>query len=151
MKMAFRSDFYLTATIRNFNLTEDSDTLLGLLREIPVLENIKMTEMAKRTEEFGRIRIEKWIEMTGGLKVSEGYIAFGVLCKDADVKEPFNIFMRIDRYVAAEDYAQAQLKTRQWIIKEFAEPLKKIFEVESLEVRSPTELTFIKEERAYEL
>ncbi len=139
----YRADFYLSAKVKDFQLDESSRKIFGLLKKIPGVENLKMTKMTKDVEELGRIRVEEWYEMTGGLKVAEGAKAFWVFCKDEDAKEPYNFFMRVDRNITDENYDAAQLKAKQWVEKVFAQPLKEAFEVEKVEVKSSVELSSV--------
>lgn len=141
---AYRADFYLIAEVKNFQLDESSRKIFDVLKRIPEIENLKMTKMTKDVEELGRIKVEEWYEMTGGLKIPEGFKAFWVLCKDKDAEESYNLFIRIDRNVAAENYNEAQAKAKEWIEKTFAQPLKENFEVERFEIKSPTELSSVK-------
>ena len=136
----YRADFYLSARVKKFQLDESSKRIFEMLKKIPEIENLKMTKMTKNIEELGRIRIEEWYEIIGGLKVPEGAKAFWVLSKETDDKEPYNFFMRVDRYVAAESYDVAQLKAKRWVEKTLAQPIKETFEVEMIEIKSPTEL-----------
>jgi len=139
----YRADFYLTVKIKDFDLDESSRKIFELLKKIPEVENLKMTKMTKDVEKLGRIKVEEWYEMTGGLKVPEGAKAFWVLCKKEDAKEPYTFFVRVDRNISAENYDVAQVKAKQWVEKVLVQPLREAFKVEKVEVKSSTELSSV--------
>lgn len=140
----FRADFYLTARIPNFDLDKDSGTVFGALKTIAYLDNLAMTKVTKREEKMGRMEIDEWYEISGSLKIPEGFKAFWVVCKRETPKEPFNIFMRVDRNASAESYDEAQEKTRKWVEEQLGEPLRRGLMVEELHVKSPSELSSVR-------
>lgn len=127
--------------VKNFQLDESSERIFETLKKIPETENLKMIKMIKDVEEHGRIRIDEWYEIIGGLKIPNASKAFWVFSKDTDVKEPYNFFMRVDIQTTAENYDTARVKVKNWVEKTFAQPLKEVFEIENLEIQTPTELS----------
>ena len=139
----FRSDFFLTARVMNFDLDRDSKKVFDALKTVPQLDNLATTKVTKREEKMGRTEIDEWYEVSGSLKIAEGFKAFWVVCKRETPKEPFNIFVRIDRNTSAQSYHEAQQKTREWIDEQLAGPLRRTLKVEELQVSSPSELSSV--------
>ena len=146
----YRADFYLIAAVKDFDLDKSSKKILETFERIPEITNLKITKMTKDIEEFGRIRVEEWYEITGSLKIPEGSKAFLVLCKERDPNEDYNFFIRIDRNITAKDYDAAQQKAREWVDKTLAQPLREAFHVEQIEIKSPVELSSVKPRRRRE-
>lgn len=140
----FRADFYLTARIPSFDLDRDSRTVFDTLKKVPQLDNLATTKVTKREEKMGRMEIDEWYEISGSLKIPEGFKSFWVVCKRETPKEPFNIFMRIDRNAGAESYEEAQGKTRKWVEEQLGGPLRRALKVEELQVKSPSELSSVR-------
>lgn len=139
----FRSDFFLTARVVNFDLDRDSKKVFDTLKTVRQLDNLATTKVTKREEKMGRMEIDEWYEISGSLKIPEGFKAFWVVCKRETPKEPFNIFVRIDRNISAQSYHEAQQKTKKWIDEQLAGPLRRVLKVEELQVRSPSELSSV--------
>jgi len=144
MKMSvFRTDFALKARVMNFDLDGDSKKVFDILKTVSYLDNLGITKATKREEKMGRMEIDEWYEISGSLKIPEGFKAFWVVCKRETPKEPFNVFMRIDRNASAENYDEAQEKTRRWVEEQLAEPLRKSLRIEELHVKTPSELSSV--------
>lgn len=139
----FRADFYMTARVTGFDLDRDSGKVFEALKTVPHLDNLATTRVTKREEKMGRMEINEWYEISGSLKIPEGFKAFWVVCKRETPKEPFNIFMRIDRNASAETYDEAQEKTKKWVEEQLGEALRRALKIEELQVRSPSELSSV--------
>jgi len=137
----FRTDLVLKARVTKFDLDKDSNKVLDALKTVSYLDNLGMTKVTKRVEKMGRMEIDEWYEISGSLKIPEGFKAFWVVCKRETPKEPFNVFMRIDRNASGENYDKAQEKTRKWVEQELAQPLTKSLTVDELHVNTPSELS----------
>jgi hypothetical protein len=138
----FRADLYLRIRINDFNLIESSEKLFSILKDVSSLRNVQMTKVRKDEELHGRMVIKEWYEITGSIDIPEGSKSFWVLSKELSEEEPYNIFMRIDRNIEAQDYEIAQKNAHDWISQEIIESIKNQFNVENLELDSP--LKFIK-------
>lgn len=128
---AFRADLYLTAVVRKFDIDEHSKSLFEMLKKIPELDNLSITKMSREGED--------WYDIIGGIKVPEGARAFEALCKEIDIEEPYNFFMRIDRNIAAESYDEAQLKAKEWVERAIARPLTDAFQIVWVRIEGPPE------------
>jgi hypothetical protein len=138
----FRADLYLRVKIIDFDLIESSEKLFTILKSLSSLRNIQMTKVRKDQEYHGRMVIKEWYEITGSIDIPEGSKSFWVLSKEISDDEPYNIFMRIDRNIEAEDYEIAQKKAHNWVSQKIIESIRKQFTFEKLELESP--ITFSK-------
>ncbi|MFX0028813.1 MAG: hypothetical protein ACFE8B_06360 [Candidatus Hermodarchaeota archaeon] len=137
----FRADLYLRIRITDFNLIESSEKLFMILKTVSSLRNVQMTKVRKDEELHGRMVIKEWYEITGSIDVPEGSKSFWVLSKEISENEPYNIFVRIDRNIEAEDYEIAQKKAHDWVSQEIIEPIKKQVSTEKIELDSPVEFS----------
>jgi len=137
----FRADLYVRIKLSKFDLTNSSQQLLDLLKSVPDLRNLQMTRVTWDTEAQGKVRIEEWYEMSGAIAVPEGGKAFWVLSKDASSKEPYNLFMRLDRNITASDYDSAQRQATEWVEQVILKPLRSGLPVQEVKISSPSELS----------
>jgi hypothetical protein len=133
----FRADLYLRIRITDFDLIESSEKLFTILKTLSSLRNIQMAKVRKDQEYHGRMTIKEWYEITGSIDIPEGSKSFWVLSKEISEDEPYNIFMRIDRNIEAEDYEIAQKKAHDWVSQMIIESIKKQFTFEKIELKSP--------------
>ncbi|MFX1277825.1 MAG: hypothetical protein ACFFA3_00305 [Promethearchaeota archaeon] len=138
----FRADLYLRIRIIHFNLIESSEKLLTSLKRVSSLKNVQMMKVRKDEELHGKMTIKEWYEITGSIDIPEGSKSFWVLSKEFSEDEPYNIFMRIDRNIEAEDYELGQKKAHDWVSQNIVELIKKEFNLEKIELDSP--VNFIK-------
>lgn len=137
----FRTDLYVRVKLSKFALQNSSQRLLEVLRGVPDLRNLQMTRVTWDTEAQGKVRIEEWYEMSGAIAVPEGGKAFWVLCKNSSAKEPYNLFMRLDRNITASDQGSAQRLANEWIEQVIVKPLRGALPVQEVKIESPAELS----------
>jgi hypothetical protein len=137
----FRTDLYARIKLGKFVLQNSSQQVLDILKGVPDLRNLQMTRVTWDTEAQGKVKIEEWYEMSGAIAVPEGGKAFWVLCKESSTREPYNLFIRLDRNVTASDNDSAQREAKEWVEQAIVKPLRTGLVVQEVTISSPTELS----------
>ncbi len=104
----FRADHYLVA---EFEDTSDfiavGNKVLEALKEVSELKDLAI--VTKRMEG------KQWAEILGRIDVAEGSKAFWAMVKkEVSDREPYNLFIRLDRNAEGADIEEARAAVKNW-------------------------------------
>jgi predicted RNase H-like HicB family nuclease len=130
----FRADHYLVAEFEDASdFMAVGNKVLEALKEVDELKDLAI--VTKRMEG------KSWAEILGRIDVSEGSKAFwAMIKKDVSEREPFNLFIRLDRNAEGNDIEAARAAVKKWAESEIVPKIESKTKVKSIKVLQPNEL-----------
>ncbi len=104
----FRADHYLIAEFENVDDVKGTgEKILEALNEVSELKDLAI--VSKRLEG------KQWVEILGRIDVPEGSKAFWAMVKkEVTDREPYNLFVRLDRNAEGTDIEDARAAVKKW-------------------------------------
>ena len=104
----FRADHYLVAEFEDASdFIAVGNKVLEALKEVSELKDLAI--VTKRMEG------KQWAEILGRIDVAEGSKAFWAMVKkDVSEREPYNLFIRLDRNAEGADIEEARAAVKNW-------------------------------------
>jgi len=134
-KMAvFRADHYLVAEFEDASdYMAVGNQVLEALKEVSVLKDLAI--VTKRMEG------KQWAEILGRIDIAEGSKAFWAMVKrDVSDREPYNLFIRLDRNAEGEDIESARAAVKTWAETEIVPKIQAKTKVKTIKVLQPNEI-----------
>ncbi len=130
----FRADHYLTAEFEEISdVMKIGELVLSALKEVSVFQDLAI--VSKRME--GKV----WSEIVGRIDIPEGSKAFWAMVKkDLTEREPYHLFIRLDRNAEGETIEEARSKVKAWAENEVVPKIKEKTAVKTIKVLQPNEL-----------
>ena len=104
----FRADHYLVAEFEDASdFIAVGNKVLEALKEVSELKDLAI--VTKRMEG------KQWAEILGRIDVAEGSKAFWAMVKkEVSEREPYNLFIRLDRNAEGADIEEARAAVKNW-------------------------------------
>ncbi len=130
----FRADHYLVAEFQEISdVKATGEKVLAALKEIPELKDLAI--VSKRLEG------KQWSEILGRIDVPEGSKAFWAMVKkEVTEREPYNLFIRLDRNAEGDDIEAARATVKNWAETLIVPKIKDKTDVKTIKVVQPNEL-----------
>lgn len=130
----FRADHYLIAEFHEVtDIKAIGESVLEALKEVSELRDLAI--VSKRLEG------KQWSEIVGRIDIPEGSRAFwAMIKKDVTEREPYNLFIRLDRNAEGQDIDTARAAVKNWADTRIVPEIEKKTKVKSIKVLQPNEL-----------
>ena len=130
----FRADHYLVAEFQEVtDVKAIGEKVLEALKEVPELKDLAI--VSKRLEG------KQWSEILGRIDVPEGSKAFWAMVKkEVTDREPYNLFIRLDRNAEGNDIEAARAAVKNWAETLIVPKIKGKTDVKTIRVVQPNEL-----------
>ncbi|MDF1539805.1 MAG: hypothetical protein P1Q69_12970 [Candidatus Thorarchaeota archaeon] len=130
----FRADHYLVAEFEEVtNVMDIGEKVLQALKEVLELKDLAI--VTKRMEG------KQWAEILGRIDVPEGSKAFwSMIKKEITEREPYNLFIRLDRNAEGNDIEEARAAVKKWAETEIVPKIEGKTKPKSIRVLQPNEL-----------
>ncbi|MFW9977055.1 MAG: hypothetical protein ACFFEJ_03050 [Candidatus Thorarchaeota archaeon] len=130
----FRADHYLVAEFQEVtDVKAIGEKVLEALKEVPELQDLAI--VSKRLEG------KQWSEIVGRIDVPEGSKAFWAMVKkEVTDREPYNLFIRLDRNAEGENIEAARAAVKNWAETLIVPKIQSKTDVKSIKVLQPNEL-----------
>ena len=130
----FRADHYLVAEFEEIsNVMDIGEKVLEALKEVPALKDLAI--VTKRMEG------KQWAEILGRIDVPEGSKAFwSMIKKETTEREPYNLFIRLDRNAEGNDIEEARAAVKNWAETEVVPKIEAKTNPKSIRVLQANEL-----------
>ncbi|MFW9918166.1 MAG: hypothetical protein ACFFED_01055 [Candidatus Thorarchaeota archaeon] len=130
----FRADHYLVAEFQEVtDVKAIGEKVLEALKEVPELQDLAI--VSKRLEG------KQWSEIVGRIDVPEGSKAFWAMVKkEVTDREPYNLFIRLDRNAEGENIEAARAAVKNWAETLIVPKIQNKTDVKSIKVLQPNEL-----------
>ncbi len=130
----FRADHYLVAEFQEVtDVKAIGEKVLEALKEVPELKDLAI--VSKRLEG------KQWSEILGRIDVPEGSKAFWAMVKkEVTEREPYNLFIRLDRNAEGEDIEAARAVVKNWAETLIVPKIQNKTAIKSIKVVQPNEL-----------
>ena len=130
----FRADHYLVAEFQEISdIKATGEKVLAALKEVPELKDLAI--VSKRLEG------KQWSEILGRIDIPEGSKAFWAMVKkEVTEREPYNLFIRLDRNAEGEDIEAARAAVKNWAETFIVPKIKDNTDVKTIKVLQPNEL-----------
>jgi len=130
----FRADHYLVAEFEEIsNVMDIGKKVLEALKEVPALKDLAI--VTKRMEG------KQWAEILGRIDVPEGSKAFwSMIKKETTEREPYNLFIRLDRNAEGNDIEEARAAVKNWAETEVVPKIEAKTNPKSIRVLQANEL-----------
>jgi hypothetical protein len=127
----FRADHYLIAELEGISdINAVGASVLEALKEVPELKDLII--VSKRLEG------KQWSEIVGRIDVTEGSKAFwAMLKKETTKREPYNLFIRLDRNAEGDTIEQARDAVKTWAESTIVPRIKAKAKVKTIQVLQP--------------
>ncbi len=104
----FRADHYLIAEFEEVSdIRKTGQDVLEALKKVSELKDLAMV--------FKRMEGKQWTEIVGRIDIPEGSKAFWAMVKkEVTDREPYNLFIRLDRNAEGETIEDARAEVKNW-------------------------------------
>ncbi|MFW9850951.1 MAG: hypothetical protein ACFFF4_17625 [Candidatus Thorarchaeota archaeon] len=130
----FRADHYLVAEFEDpSDFMAVGNKVLEALKEVPELKDLAI--VTKRMEG------KQWAEILGRIDISEGSKAFWAMVKkEITEREPYNLFIRLDRNAEGENIEDARAAVKKWAETQIVPKIESRTKIKSIKVLQANEL-----------
>jgi hypothetical protein len=130
----FRADHYLIAEFENVSdVRKTGQDILEALKQVSELKDLAMV--------FKRMEGKQWTEIVGRIDIPEGSKAFWAMVKkEVTDREPYNLFIRLDRNAEGETIEDARAEVKNWVETEIAPKIKAKANVKMIKAVEPQEI-----------
>ncbi len=130
----FRADHYVIAEFKEASTAKEAgEKVLQALKEVPELKDLAV--VTKRLEG------KQWAEIVGRIDVPEGSRAFwAMIKKEVTDREPYNLFVRLDRNAEAPDMSAARAIVKSWAESSVVPKITSKVAVKTIRVVLPNEI-----------
>ncbi len=130
----FRADHYLIAEF------EDASDFMAVGNK--VLEALKeVTELKDLAIVTKRMEGKQWAEILGRIDIDEGSKAFWAMVKkEVTEREPYNLFIRLDRNAEGENIEDARAAVKKWAETQIVPKIESKTKIKNIKVLQANEL-----------
>ncbi len=130
----FRADHYLVAEFQEVTDAKAiGEKVLEALKEVSELKDLAIVSR--------RLEGKQWSEISGRIDVPEGSKAFWAMVKkEVTDREPYNLFIRLDRNAEGENIEAARAVVKSWTETLIVPKIQQKTDVKSIKVLQANQL-----------